>query len=94
VLINAFLGFNYRKWDSKQLVYGVMNGDDDENVERNKSKGLPLTFLYTTFVFFGLKIDFGKLNYSNKPNVVVFFIEYLTWLICMFFILNVILKIK
>jgi len=47
-------------------------------------------FLYTSFVFFKINFDFGKMNFASK-YMVILLIQYLIGLVCTGFILNLII---
>lgn len=48
-------------------------------------------FIYTAIVFFSFYIKFEKLHYGNKGTLLVFFLTYLTGLVCLAFLANFIL---
>ncbi|MGZ4159080.1 MAG: hypothetical protein ACXVPZ_17945 [Bacteroidia bacterium] len=53
-----------------------------------------LTFVLTLYIFFSFKVDFEKLKASKTFLVLYFFIQFFVGLICLFFLLNAILKIN
>ncbi|KXX70936.1 pentapeptide repeat-containing protein [Flammeovirga sp. SJP92] len=48
-------------------------------------------FLYTAFIFFGLKLDFKAINYRNVPFTLLIYIEYSVGLICLAYLANTII---
>jgi len=50
-------------------------------------------FIYTSLIFFSLRVDFDKLEYKSPHLVLWFFLQYIIGLFCVFFIVNWLFKI-
>ncbi len=98
VFLVLFFNYNYKNWDGMRRIYGVFDKDElavlsklDKN-KRNKRKAA-FVLLYTSFIFFSLRIDFDKLKYANTKYLTAFFTQYVVGLICLFFLANAIFKL-
>jgi hypothetical protein len=49
-------------------------------------------FIFTSLIFFSLRINFEKLSYNTTKGLVWFFFQYIVGLVCLFFLVNYILK--
>ncbi len=87
--IVLFFIINMIWWKNVHLTYAIV---PFTGTSARKSRFIPI-LLYTLFVFFSLKIDFAKLKFSKSSFILLFFLEYLIGLICIFFIFNAIIKL-
>jgi hypothetical protein len=98
IFLAGFFLYNWAHWDDMQTVYRIYS------METEKGKGKPVgsvllpkkpvyVFVFTSFIFFSLRVDFDKLKYSERRYLFVFFLQYLVGLICLFFLANAIFKI-
>jgi hypothetical protein len=98
VFLGIFFQFNWRNWDGMRRIYGVFDKDDlsllgqGHNPSRLRKKMI-YVLLFTSFIFFSLRIDFDKLKYANNKYLVSFFTQYVVGLVCLFFLANAIFKI-
>jgi len=82
-------------WREMQKIYPTIINDNstgNHRLKKNARKAV-VVFLYTSFIFFSLKVDFEKLKFHKTRFIGYFFIQYMVGLICIFFIVNAILKI-
>ncbi|PJJ07344.1 hypothetical protein CLU83_0507 [Flavobacterium sp. 1] len=98
VFLFLFHFLNYLFWGKMQTVYTIIPLDDQLKLkEEGKLRFFLRTqlgiFLHTAYIFFSLKVDFGNLKYKYSRLLMLFFIQYITGLICLFFIANAILKL-
>lgn len=97
-----FTGSNFLLWRKMQRLYAI--GEDNRIVDRinrrrvfsnlgNRRKFV-YSLIYTSYIFFSIKLDFSKLKLSNSSLglIIFFFFQYLGGLICLYFILNYLLK--
>jgi len=97
-LLFFFLILNCIWWKKMQEVYPIVTDNDIRNNKYDRSFRTTMRrwvaiALYTSLIFFSLKIDFEKLNLRKSRYIFFFFIQYLVGLVCVFFIANAILKI-
>lgn len=96
----VFVVINYKGWEAIQSVYPVIPIEKQGFFDRikyyqhYKRKTLFNVFVFTAFIFFSLKVDFGKISYKNSRLLMYFFVQYLVGLVCVFFIANAILKLS
>ena len=99
VFLSIFFLFNFINWDDLRKTYGVFDKDDlslsgqEYNYKRVLKKSI-YVLLFTSFIFFSLRIDFDKLKYTNNKFLVIFFTQYIVGLICLFFLVNAIFKLN
>lgn len=80
--------------------YSLKQFIEADKLARKKNKNIWLTeirnivncFLYTFFIFFGLKLDIEKLKVSNIGYSILIFIQYVIGIICLGYIANIILQ--
>ena len=95
--IFIFCVFNFRYIDKIMNTYPITDSrifkkTFHENPKSFRVKKIIRVMVFTVQIFFSLKIDFAKLNYSNIPMLLMFFFQYTVGLICIFFVFNAILK--
>ncbi len=79
-------------------MYGLKHPKEVENPDflRQKSshffKRIPIVFYYTGLIFFGLKVEIERLNYTNIWALSYFFLVYTSGVICLGFIANIIIS--
>lgn len=96
LLLLLFFFINLLTWARLQLIYpvgSIIDKMEDAFENKNYVRHASLVFLYTSFIFFSFKIDFTKIRFGNLQIVAYFLLQYLTGLICLFFILNAILRV-
>jgi hypothetical protein len=96
-LLTLFFIINTIKWDQMQSIYSLIPNDelyrrDEESAWRYKIRKLLAVFLYTSYIFFSLRIDFDKLKYQKVKYTAWFFIQYIIGLMCLLFIVNAVIK--
>jgi hypothetical protein len=89
---------NFFNWKRMQNGYSMVPAGDQfirsgEAGWRYFLRRQITVFIYTCYIFFSLKIDFGKLRYKSGRTLFLFFIQYIIGLTCLFFIANAILKL-
>lgn len=93
-----FFVINYSTWNIMKLTYPIISEKDISFHERQahswkiKIRKFINVFIFTSFIFFSLKIDFSKISYKSVLGLLSFFSQYIIGLICLFFIVNWILK--
>ncbi|HTA27384.1 MAG TPA: hypothetical protein VK809_06335 [Bacteroidia bacterium] len=98
IFLIVFFVFNYRNWEGMRKIYGVFDKKDlsligtDQNNHHLRKK-IIFVLIFTSFIFFSLRIDFDKLKYASNKYLVVFFTQYIVGLICLFFLVNAIFKL-
>lgn len=85
-LINTF------NWKIVRETYPVGPHQAIERTRNMLAKSWKI-FIYTSIIFFSLKVDFEKLSFKKTGPLTYFFCIYLCGLLCLFFIANAILKI-
>jgi len=84
-------------WTKLQQLYPMPLkfdlGDKLETPVMYNLRKLILIFFYTAFIFFSVKIEFNQLTYRKIAITLYFFTQFLIGLICLFFIVNALLKI-
>jgi hypothetical protein len=98
IFLGGFFLYNWVHWDDMQTVYGIYAKEKEKGKAKPAEPALlPKKFVYvfvfTSFIFFSLRVDFDKLKYSDRRYLFVFFLQYLVGLICLFFLANAIFKI-
>ncbi|MEX6686420.1 hypothetical protein QTN47_02890 [Danxiaibacter flavus] len=96
ILLLIFFFINLFTWQRLQLIYpvsSIIDKMEDAFENKNYVRHASLVFLYTSFIFFSFKIDFTKIRFGNLQTVAYFLLQYIAGLICLFFILNAILKV-
>jgi hypothetical protein len=48
--------------------------------------------IYTSYLFWGLKLDFGKLKLANIPRAMLVIFQYLIGIICLAYLANYIIS--
>jgi len=96
-LLTFFYLSNALLWKQMQQVYPIRQ---EHNFIDRKAHPLHYAlqkqfriFLYTSYIFFSVRIDLARLNVTNGRMVAWLFIEFLTGLWCLFFIANALLKV-
>lgn len=89
---------NSNNWVTLYRIYPIVSELDfidinDKSNLKSKINSFLRIFVYTSFIFFSLRIDFNILSFKNTKYLMYFFFQYLTGLICLFFIANSILKL-
>lgn len=98
VFLSIFFYYNFKNWEGMRKMYSVFDKDDlsllgiGKNENRFRKK-LVYVLLYTSFIFFSLRVDFDKLKYANNRFLASFFTQYIVGLICLFFLANAIFKL-
>jgi hypothetical protein len=98
VFMGVFLWFNYIHWEGMRKMYSVFDKADlsllghIDNAGKVRKK-IIYVLLFTSFIFFSLRVDFDKLKYANNKYLVSFFTQYIIGLICLFFLANAIFKL-
>ncbi len=90
LFIAIFTLLNVVLWNNMQVVYPIFDEESKSNVYLKRN--LFWSLIYTSYIFFSLKVDFGKIKPYKKFYVFLFFFEYTVGLICVFFIFNALLK--
>ncbi len=96
ILLLLFFFINLLTWQRLQLIYpvgSIIDKMEDAFENKNYVRHASLVFLYTSFIFFSFKIDFTKIRFGNLRMVAYFLLQYIAGLVCLFFILNAILKV-
>ncbi len=98
VFLAIFFRYNYKNWEGMRKMYSVFDKDDLSLLGQGKNehrlrKKIVYVLLFTSFIFFSLRVDFDKLKYANNKFLVSFFIQYIVGLICLFFLANAIFKL-
>jgi len=96
LFVMLFFTYNYARWEQMQKVYDIFGEKKGKTKEPNLQsieRSLMIVFIYTSFIFFSLRVDFEKLKYSDRKFLAAFFVQYLVGLICLFFLANAIFKI-
>jgi hypothetical protein len=84
-----FTVFNYFRWKKVYKAYPLEKEDDHRSIR------VPFNvFVYTALVFFSLRINFERLSFKSSFWLFCILFQYVTGLICLFFIVNAILKIN
>lgn len=93
---------NFFLWNCMQRLYPLSEDNSVANRMRrrgflnNESFGRRIVYgmIYTSYIFFSIKLDFSKLRLfaSSVWVILFFFLQYLGGLVCLFFILNYLLK--
>lgn len=91
VFLLVFSALNFWKWRQVLTTYPIIDVAAIENPATKMDLALKM-FVFTAFIFFSLRIDFDKLTFSSTKALLYFFLQYLTGLTCLFFIVNAILK--
>jgi hypothetical protein len=76
-------------------IYSVFDKEDTLIVKGQNIhivKRMIYALVFTSFIFFSLRIDFDKLKYANTKYLAAFFVQYIVGLICLFFLVNAIFK--
>ncbi len=79
-------------------MYGLKHSEENENPDflRQQAshllKRIPIVLYYTGLIFFGLKVEIERLNYTNFLALFYFFSIYTSGLICLGFIANIIIS--
>ena len=88
----VFSIINFLNWKSVSETYAA-----ESNRAIGETTNLPerfwKVFIYTSIIFFSLKVDFEKLSFKKTGALTYFFAIYLCGLLCLFFIANAILRI-
>jgi hypothetical protein len=87
-----FTAINFLNWNNCLLAYPIKKAGDISTTPSSWQKALKI-LVYTSFIFFSIKVDFEKLSFKKTGWLVYFFIQYIIGLICLFFIANAILKL-
>ncbi|HEY9001264.1 MAG TPA: hypothetical protein VIM89_07915 [Mucilaginibacter sp.] len=87
-----FTLWNYGNWEKLILIYPIKKSADISASASEYEKIIKI-FVYTSFIFFSIKVDFEKLSFKSTKWLVYFFLQYIIGLICLFFIANAILKL-
>jgi|GEM_PF-4107842 len=95
-----FFCLNILWWPKLKAVYPVISelprskyyNSSSPEIEPEKKSYLTI-LIFTAFIFFSLRINFEKLVYQDRKTLAYFFIQYILGLVCVFFIVNAILKI-
>ncbi len=98
VFLFIFFLYNYKNWDGMRRIYGVFDKEQLEILSQLDTKGrnrrkATFVLLFTSFIFFSLRIDFDKLKYASTKFLAAFFVQYIIGLICLFFLANAIFKL-
>ena len=94
VFLLIFTTINFWKWQNISSTYKIV---DQKDFDANSSLVGALSkaakvFVFTSLIFFSLKIDFNKLSFKKTGWLLYFFVQYVFGLLCLFFIVNAILK--
>lgn len=98
VFLGVFFTYNFRNWDGMRRIYGVFDKEELAQMgqlsqkKRNRRKA-SFVLLYTSYIFFSLRIEFDKLKYASTKFLTAFFVQYIVGLICLFFLANAIFKL-
>ncbi len=98
LFIGIFFFYNYKNWEGMRKIYGVFDKEDlsllgvGQNAIRLRKK-IIYVLLFTSFIFFSIRVDFDKLKYANNKYLILFFTQYIVGLICLFFLANAIFKL-
>lgn len=87
-----FSALNYRFWDRCVETYPIKKVSEISSTHAGVQKFIKI-LVYTSFIFFSIKIEFEKLSFKKTGWLAYFFLQYLLGLICLFFIANAILKL-
>jgi hypothetical protein len=98
IFLGGFFWYNWVHWDDMQTVYRIYAADKAKGKAKAEEpvllpRKLVYVFVFTSFIFFSLRVDFDKLKYSDRRYLFIFFLQYLVGLICLFFLANAIFKI-
>ncbi len=93
-LISFFI-FNLFCWKEIFEIYPLKEGQRATayKQENRKLRFYSIVILYTLFVFFSLRVDLNKLNFTKLKFVYAFLVQYLMGLLCMLFIIRFIIKL-
>jgi hypothetical protein len=86
IFLAIFYVLNIFFWKKIHFAYPIVPDYKIKFIEKGLNgylRKLFLIFFYTIFIFFSLKIDFDKLNYSRMRYVILFFVQYLLGLFCL-----------
>lgn len=92
IFVLIFSVFNFLYWEQCIHIYPIKKVAEISATSGKSSKFLKV-FVYTSFIFFSIKVDFEKLSFKKTGWLVYFFFQYLVGLTCLFFIANAILKL-
>ena len=92
-----FYIINLSIWEKMHSVYPIISVKEknyyyDQKKFKQNIRHLVNIFVFTALIFFSLKIDFDKLSFKSSGLLLYFFMQYIVGLICLFFIVNAILK--
>lgn len=91
-IINFFL------WNDLRKTYPIIEEEKASYYERANNKRPWLAkvinvLIVTFYIYFSFKIEFNKISYKHTRILAYFFFQYIVGIICIFFILNYMLKI-
>jgi len=89
--LSCFTIINMIFWKNFRKIYHVEKESDITN-STGGEKFIKI-LLFTSLIFFSLRINFEKLSFKHTGRLVYFFFQYITGLVCLFFIANAILKL-
>jgi hypothetical protein len=95
LFLTIFCFFNLWLWEKMQAVYPIIaktEASDNQKSFKQKLRKLVKVIVFTSLIFFSLKVDFDKLSFKSSRLLFYFFIQYMIGLVCVFFIVNAILK--
>ncbi len=98
IFLSVFAILNYIFWKDMQIVYPFFEPESITYYQRTREKNkmvrnrLGQVLIFTTLIFFTLRINFDKLSYKKNSVLIFFFSQYLVGLLCMFYIINAVLK--
>jgi hypothetical protein len=93
-----FVVLNWKWWVEMQQTYHLISTNHLARAKKDPAllfimRKLATVFLYTSYVFFALRIDFDRLKHTNLRFTTLFFFQYLVGALCLLFIVNFVLKI-
>jgi len=93
-----FTVMNFILWNKFTEVYEAHGKYNESYFEKLNYrnillKKLLLVFLTTSFVFLSFHIELSRLNFRKSLMLIYFFVQYILGLVCLFFILNAVLKL-
>lgn len=98
-LLLIYFVINLSIWNNITNIYPIILNSRNSNYRpkitkiSGKFRLVTTVFIFTAYIFFSLKIDLNKLSFDKPLLVIYFFLQYITGLICVFFIANAILKL-
>jgi len=90
LIINLIIGKNLLIFYS---VFGIKKSQKTKTQTFETLNQFILLFVLTLYIFFSLRVDFSKIKSNQSGMMIYFFFQYFMGLICLFFLLNAILKI-